>query len=540
MHFLIAFLFTASVAASQTQLKPEDLCRLDGVVINSATGEPVAKAQILLSRIDRQERPYSSTADAEGKFVFMGIEPGQYRMSATRNGFVRGSYGGRGQMGMGTALTLQKGQKMIVPEFKLIPHAVVTGRVVDADGEPVPYSQVNLLRSTFMQGRRQMVPMGNAMTNDLGEYRMFSVAPGSYILMATARNDEFSYMGSIDASGRESQEMSSTTYYPNVLDMDQAAKVVVAQGARLQGLDLRLLRSRVYKVSGQVTGLPGRGRNAAVNITSKGDTMAWMGFGRSMSQVQPDGKFEVRGVRPGVYTLNANVFEQEARVSGRIDVTVTNANVEGVVVALEKGFDVNGIVKIEGASADGVRVALEPKERGDPYFGGANGIVKDDGTFVFRQVSAGFKGSFRAYQIPDGYYLKSVKYGWADLLHGDTALTAGGTIEVTMSAGAAKIEGVVTNEKGAQAAGIGVVAIPADERARAAFRGAVTTDQSGRYSIKNLAPGEYSLIAIEGFEGGMDQDPEILKTYQSAVEKVTVKERAVENKPLKAVKAAEQ
>lgn len=539
MHPIPVILLSALQLAGQTPSKPEDLCTLEGMVVNTATGEPIAKAQILLSRIERQERPYSSTADGEGKFIFKGIEPGQYRLSATRNGYVRAAYGARGSSSMGTVLTLQKAQAMKGLEFKLIPHAVVTGRVIDADGEPVPYSQVSLLRPSYMQGRRQMLPAGNAMTNDLGEYRMFSVPPGNYILMATARNDEFSYMGSVDASGREAQEASSTTYYPNVLEMDQAAKVAVAQGARLQGLDVRLLKSRVYRVSGQVSGMPGRGRNAAVNLMSKSDSMGWMGIGRSMSQVQPDGKFELRGVRPGVYTLNANVFEQDARLSGRVEVTVTNANVERVMVNLSPGFDVQGVVKIEGASADGMRVAFEPRERGEMYFGGANGVVKDDGTFVFRQVPAALKGTFRAYRPPDGYYVKAVKYGEADLLGDETELSPGGVIEVTMSAGAAKIEGVVTSDKTAPAAGVGVVAIPSDIRARATLQTATTTDQTGRYSIKNLPPGEYSIVAIDGYEGGMDQDPEFLKTYQSAVEKVTVKEKAVENKSLKAVKAAE-
>src|SRR5262245_32635328 len=87
----------------QRQIPPASI---EGFVLQSASGDPIAKATVTLSRtITPPPNPTAATlvtpasqippalTDAAGKFSFTDLEPGSYRISAGRNGFVRMNYG---------------------------------------------------------------------------------------------------------------------------------------------------------------------------------------------------------------------------------------------------------------------------------------------------------------------------------------------------------------------------------------------------------------------------------------------------------------
>ncbi len=127
----------APVPAQAPESKPEDLCAIEGRVLNAATGEPVKKANLLLRRTDLSPNAvslptsYSTATDAGGAFAMKDIEPGKYRLSVNRTGFVFAEYGARGAMRPGTTLSLDPKQHLQEVVFRLTPHAVVIGRVVD-------------------------------------------------------------------------------------------------------------------------------------------------------------------------------------------------------------------------------------------------------------------------------------------------------------------------------------------------------------------------------------------------------------------------
>src|ERR1700730_6999626 len=158
----------ASVLADQAGSTPlesrmpshcNSLCTVEGSVFNPATGAPLKKAAVVVNRTDVQPNlnapppSYNTTTDAAGKFAMKDIEPGKYRMTVTRNGFVTMTYGARGPTRPGTTLTLERAQKMKEVNFRLTPHGVVAGRVVDEDGEPIPFVSVQLVRFQVRQGR---------------------------------------------------------------------------------------------------------------------------------------------------------------------------------------------------------------------------------------------------------------------------------------------------------------------------------------------------------------------------------------------------
>src|SRR5437870_2457646 len=162
------------------QMKPEDLCGVQGRISNASTGAAVRKATVLLLRTDGAAsgmppaQSYNTATDAAGSFAIKGIEPGSYRMTVRRNGFVSIAYGARGPSRLGTILTLNLGQTLNV-DLGLTPYGAVAGRILDEDGEAVPHVSVDLLRFQYEQGKKQLMNAGSASTNDLGEYRIFEV-----------------------------------------------------------------------------------------------------------------------------------------------------------------------------------------------------------------------------------------------------------------------------------------------------------------------------------------------------------------------------
>jgi len=171
---------------------------VEGRVVSAASGEPLKKAFVTLVRTASSAghpRPPSTTTDENGHFLLNDVVPGNYSLAADRNGYVRLEYASGGvnlsYFGTGTILSLVPGQHVKDVLFRLVPAAVITGRVVDEDNEPLLGATVQALRYGYVRGQRQLVPAGEEQTNDLGEYRIHSMAPGRYYVSAVYGRGNF-------------------------------------------------------------------------------------------------------------------------------------------------------------------------------------------------------------------------------------------------------------------------------------------------------------------------------------------------------------
>jgi hypothetical protein len=121
--------------APQPEAKADDQCTVGGTVLNSVTKQPLGKARVGLMRMDRSAgAPAATTTDASGRFKLTGVPPGPYLVTVTRNGF------SRKVVISGNAppsLTLAPKQALKDLTQELAPAAVIAGRVVDQDGEPM-------------------------------------------------------------------------------------------------------------------------------------------------------------------------------------------------------------------------------------------------------------------------------------------------------------------------------------------------------------------------------------------------------------------
>ena len=154
------------------ELRKEDLCKVSGSVVKLAGGEPLRKARVQLRSEEERTRTISSITDAGGLFTLKNVEPGRYRLSVSRNGFVAQQYGQRKPTDTGAVLTLRPGQEIKDLLFRLIPSAVIAGRILDEDGEPLPSVEVSATREVYAEGKRTLSTFTVVSTNDLGEYRL--------------------------------------------------------------------------------------------------------------------------------------------------------------------------------------------------------------------------------------------------------------------------------------------------------------------------------------------------------------------------------
>jgi hypothetical protein len=136
--------------------------------------------------------------------------------------------------------------------FRLLPQGVISGHILDEEGEPVQYAQIRVMRYRFVRGQRQMFSPGYGSTDDLGEYRVFGLAPGKYYLSATYRLRN-TMMEVQDRNPRGAvDEGYAPTYFPGTNDAAGASVIDVSPGAVLTGVDVTLHKTRTVRVRGRV------------------------------------------------------------------------------------------------------------------------------------------------------------------------------------------------------------------------------------------------------------------------------------------------
>src|SRR5712671_4368686 len=153
---------------------------------------PPELAQILLqSQINLQAQNsiattvQLATTDADGKFVFDNLRAGSYRLDAARSGYVSTKYGQKGANGREMPVVLAAGQKLKDIQIAMMPAGAISGRIVDRNGEPISRVGVQAWRYRYSERGRTLALVQSVTTNDLGEYRLFWLAPGSYVVSAT-------------------------------------------------------------------------------------------------------------------------------------------------------------------------------------------------------------------------------------------------------------------------------------------------------------------------------------------------------------------
>jgi len=515
-------------APAQTD-KPKELSRIEGCVVNTVTGEPVGKAAITLAYVSSVPGPsdwarnYSTVSDSKGTFAIVDIESGKYRLQAKRNGFLVLEYGAHGSQTAGTVLELERSEQLKDIELRLIPYGVLTGRIVDGDGDPVPGAQVQILKLRYVNGKKTLSTVTAASTNDLGEYRVADLPAGRYYVYA----QQFGGPPTLDAS----KEQYVPVYYPGATDLAGAAPIDVAAGSQMSTGDLMLVKAPAVTVKGKVV-VELTGTEGVVSVAFSRevghDTSAVKTYRMAPVRVSASGEFVASSLTAGTYIAMASIVKGGIwRASPVMTVNVGRTDIEGVILPIGEYFSVTGRIRVDGDAKLDLKNVRVKERSGGPTNAGQDfdDRVAEDGTFKMDNLKPERYGLVVA-GLPDGYYTKGVYLGESDITYSGTELRNGsGPIDIVVSPKAGLVAGVVQNaDAGKRAPGATVVMIP-QEKEKAPIPECYqqgTTDQYGRFAFKSVAPGEYKVYAWEDVEPTAWMDAEFMKPFLDKGETVTV------------------
>lgn len=480
---------------------------------------------------------FAATTDPAGVFFFDAVPPGNYMLMAQRNGYVRQDMAFRTAVMRSAppAVVVGPGQAVTGVTVKLVPHSVVSGKVVDEDGEPVAGVMVKAQRERWQRGQRLLMPLSNNSSNDLGEYRMAGLTAGKYFISVGAGQQfQGGPMARVKPAGGTPETGYTTTFYPNVIDPAQATPIEVGAGQEARGIDFRIRKVPTYRVRGRVAdAVDGPMQN--VNIMVMPGDAAFGGPPRAMTVVHnQDGTFELGGLAPGTYTLVVNRMNRDqGRASATQQIQVGNRDLDGVVVALTPPVEVTGVVRAEGdAKLDfsRLRVSLEPAAGMMMFGGGGNHGITADGTFKLPGLNAG-KYRPAVYNLPEGTYLKSVRQGPQEVLESGLQITGAGVpLEVVLGSNAPSVTGTVNDSNGKPVPGLAVALVPdAPRRDQYHLYLTSTTGDPGTFTFRNITPGNYKVFVLPAGSVEDIQNPAFLSQNESRGSSVKLAEGKTEN-----------
>jgi protocatechuate 3,4-dioxygenase beta subunit len=472
-------------------------------------GEPLRRVTVALAAVKSGDSSGTDAGSAitgdNGEFVFTGLGPARYRLLAEKSGYVIGHLPrARALIAVGS------GEEVKDVVLHLVPVAVVEGRILDGNGEPLAKAVVRLLQYRYMAGRRRLGVVREVLSDERGEFRMGDLDPGPYYLVASHRSSI-------------SESVCPPLYYPEVSSFDQAEPIHLRPGDDTP-VKFILLPGKPVRVRGRVFGA----RTGAVQVLVA--PRGGIPYAEPLKGGYRDGAFEFGKVLPGSYWVIAIDEAGDEILEGRTTLQVEQNDVKAVEVRLAPR---HALSRLAGSvfcdcwprvPLSGVTITLSPpavlsEDDWETEGSGESAQADWTGHFALETASRGryfvSASGFRA-EMEDGY-LSNVYLGGKDVASEGLRLPLEGVftqLSVTLSPKGARVEGVVTDSHDQPVAGAVVVAVPAPELRQNAGRYARTTsDQNGQFVLHGLAPGDYEVYAWEDVPEGAYYDPDYLQGF---------------------------
>jgi sarcosine oxidase gamma subunit len=544
---------------------------IGGRVLAAETGRPVKRARVIVSG---GGRPYSATTDEQGRFRITALPAASYTISATKTGFVDSIYGQRRALQAGTPIELTDGQQLANVDVKMARGGVITGRVLDEDGEPLARALVTILRQQYLRGEKQLTTAGADQSDDRGQFRIFGLPPGDYYVSATAGGLEGPLRQLLAGPGRGGQAVDQSpastgyapTYYPGVITVSEAARVKLAPSQESTGIDFQLQLVPLATVKGTVVGgtatvvmipeeggVGGGGRGGGGGGRGIGAALLG-GRGGLSATARQDGTFSISNVTPGRYTIIARsdgggdfAGQRMTPFAGSktaVQSLIVTGEEVSVVLTPVPGVQMSGTITLE-ASTTAVPKNLSSFRVNPVPIDSVASMPR-----IARPADGGEKGQFSIPDVmggrylirgngPAGWTIKAVYVDGRDVTDQPIEVKTDNVsgINVIFSDKISRLSGTVRDSRNAGVAGLTVIAFPADDALWSPQSRQIVsarTDQAGAYKLSALPPGEYLVVALDDVEQGEWFDPAFLEQTRDKATKVTISEGDQRTQDLKA------
>jgi hypothetical protein len=508
MRLLLLLACAASLAAQDPPVRDArplaaspGTAEVRGRVFGADTGAPVPGAVVTLTRTPSLSvtggfagmvNSHSTEAGADGRYVFTGVQAGEYYLSAGdashRAGYLRSGYDASESRAL-TPVIVADGQRLDGLDIRLASAAVITGQVLDETGQPLARIMVFPLRWTGSRAVR----IGTAeRTDDRGQYRLFGLSPGDYLVAAEAP---------AGAAKTERRAGLLTTYSPAAIEVGQA-RLVQAIGGDVVEADIRMMRARLLRVSGILLDMQGRPvAGSPITLTRAGSL-----DGRPTSaSTDQQGRFAFRSLAPGQYRLVGRAyFSGRVSPEGGRELAVMDLHldddVEDMVVMSQPGGSVRIDVHFESPPPDVMRVNISavPGERGENLLGGrAPETVTGPGTVVLSDLFGPVL--IRTTGMSPRWIVKEIRHHGRDITDVPTVFARQDAVQLVLSDQAATLEGVVTDARGSSEGAGDVVIIFGNDPATwipQSSKVRMMPVLGGKFTAAGLRPGTYYVAAL--------------------------------------------
>lgn len=501
-----------------------------------------------------------TVTDDDGNFEFTNLAPASYAISASTPGYVaplpedseeskaegaprRALY----QIGDTANITLVKG-------------GVITGKVASATGEALTGVTINVIRTGNLNGEADELGAARGFgrvwrTDDRGEYRVYGLVPGTYIVQAGQLGQgRGGPGGGGPGAPLSAYSQDAPTYYPSS-SRDAAMPLVVRGGEELTGIDIRYRAEKGRTIGGKVTiAQAGKAANpqpqgfnnpgmAEIRLTLAGtDTIVATTMQPLRNQLAnqssigfalyaiPDGEYDITA------RLNSGATESDS-VSETRRVSVHGMDVGGILLPVSPLASISGKLLLEKATANSAAACFSSRrsfieetlltaQRDEPIrtnqrSTSQRSIPTTNGDFLIRNLEAG-RWRLSARLPDDNWYVRAMSSATPTAVAvvrkpANAATAAAPTnlanlarnganlkpsekltnVIITVAEGAAGLKGSLPDPAKSK---LQIHLIPAEkENADEVLRYSQTTlTGEGIFQFKHIAPGRYFVLAKPG------------------------------------------
>ncbi|HJZ74363.1 MAG TPA: carboxypeptidase-like regulatory domain-containing protein [Vicinamibacterales bacterium] len=529
LAFLLAVACSA-IASGQTpprdtSVTPTGTAHIRGRVTDTS-GRPLGYAEVRAGSASGD--PANGLTDRDGRFDLADLPAGTYTVSAVKPTYLRSSWGEARPGGPGRPTTLADGETVNNIIIRLARGGVITGKIVDEFGDPVVDAQVTPMRYQFVQGTRRLMPTGaSAITNDIGEYRVYGLATGQYYVSAALR--AFAPAGSTPTD----RVAYAPTFYPGTGNVAEAQRLTIAPGQTITAINLTLAPVATSSISGTVFGSDGGpASGGTVTLTSKSPSA---GFNSRSASIGAGGRFTVSSVTPGDYLLRGNI--PATQESALIEVIAAGSDVSGVQIVTAKPSRIRGRIAFTASATSTdppkpTAIALGAQREwmlGQRVRDMAR--IKEDGTFEITlgsghvQLRAGTTETAAGGSPP--WRLNRVLHDGIDVGDSGLEVPPNATIEnvvVEMTNRSVELTGRVADGDGRKVRDCFVIVFAQDAdrwTVETRYLGVTEPRTGDRYHVR-LLPGEYYAVAMTDVPAGAWTDRDFLSLAREHATKVSI------------------
>lgn len=384
--------------ATATAPAPTGRATISGVVVADDTpATPVRRALVTVGGAELRGGSRTVITEDDGTFSFTDLPAGRYSLTATKPAHLTASFGAARPGRQGSTISLEAAAH-VTATLRMARAAVLTGVVRDASGRPMPDVQILTVDPVDPRPSGPVLGPTGVMTNDRGEYRVFGLAPGEYVVMAiprSTRGDAVLHARSdaevdavlaglerrgapgsapIGAPPRRQDPTSpgpaigfAPLYFPGTPIHESATRLRLAAGDIRTSVDFSVAPVPMTTIEGTVVSGDGLAvTNVQLSVSFAGSQFSVFQGTRPILTEPPgdDGRFRYTNIAPGRYRIMARatpgpVPDASTGRGGGVGGGVTPAGARGGAVSSATRYGAAD-VEVNGQDVSGVVLPLTP------------------------------------------------------------------------------------------------------------------------------------------------------------------------------------